>query len=186
MRPYVRWVDDIFTEEECSCIISECVPSLNKGVFERPENPLALSKFLPWLKRNSNVAWISQGSNLDSLMQRAVDILLAEVKECFYIPCKTVEEVQFTEYKLFNYYCYHIDTTGREEEAGSKRLVSATIQLSDPSDYWGGGLKIDLGSKIFKAPKRQGTITIFPSGLRHKVTPILKGTRYSLVLWVHF
>ena len=186
MRPYARWRDNIFTKKESSCIISKCLPSLNKGVFGKPKNPLALSNLLPWLKRNSNVAWISQGSDLDSLMQRAVDISLAEVKEYFYIPCKTVEEIQFTEYKLFNHYGYHLDTSSEEEDFASKRLVSATIQLSDPADYWGGHLKIDLGSEIFKAPERQGTITIFPSGLKHKVTPVLKGTRYSLVLWIHF
>jgi len=186
MRPYARWVDNIFTEQECSYIISTCLPFLNKGVFGKHKNPLALSNLFPWLTRSSNVAWISQGSNLDSLMQRAVDISLAEVKEYFYIPCKTVEEIQFTEYKLFDHYSYHSDTSSEDEEIASKRLLSATVQLSDPSDYWGGHLKIDLGSKIFKAPDRQGTMTIFPSSLKHKVTPVLKGARYSLVLWVHF
>ena len=31
--------------------------------------------------------------------------------------------------------------------------------------------------------KQRGTIVVFPSFVWHKVTPVKKGTRYSLVSW---
>ena len=34
------------------------------------------------------------------------------------------------------------------------------------------------------AKKDKGTITFFPSHVLHEVTPVTKGTRYSLVSWV--
>ena len=34
-------------------------------------------------------------------------------------------------------------------------------------------------------PKTKGTVIFFPSFLRHAVTPVTKGERKSLVLWVH-
>jgi PKHD-type hydroxylase len=38
---------------------------------------------------------------------------------------------------------------------------------------------------IKTASKERGTVHLFPSYMPHKVTPITRGTRYSLVIWVH-
>jgi PKHD-type hydroxylase len=34
------------------------------------------------------------------------------------------------------------------------------------------------------APREKGTVIMFPSYLLHRVTPVTKGVRKSLVLWV--
>jgi len=69
------------------------------------------------------------------------------------------------------------------------RKLSVTVNLTTPGNYEGGNLKFDLGPH---APKRyhvckeirpRGTIIVFPSHLYHQVTPVTKGTRYSLVMW---
>jgi PKHD-type hydroxylase len=72
---------------------------------------------------------------------------------------------------------------------GKIRKLSVTISLSDPKDYDGGNLKFDLG------PHREdryhecveirprGSIIVFPSHVYHQVTPVTRGTRYSLVAW---
>ncbi|MFT7073376.1 MAG: PKHD-type hydroxylase [Patiriisocius sp.] len=59
-----------------------------------------------------------------------------------------------------------------------------TIQLSDPNDYEGGDLRFMINKEIVNAPKEKGTIIIFPSFIMHRVTPITKGTRQSIVGWV--
>ena len=75
------------------------------------------------------------------------------------------------------------------EMVGKIRKLSVTVSLSDPSDYDGGDLKFDLGPH---APKRfhtceeirpRGSIIVFPSHIHHQVTPVTRGTRYSLVAW---
>ena len=72
------------------------------------------------------------------------------------------------------------------------RKLSMTINLSPEDSYEGGDLLIDLGehhesgdnihtvSKI----KPQGSVCVFPSFMPHCVTPVTKGVRYSLVMWL--
>jgi len=75
---------------------------------------------------------------------------------------------------------------------GKIRKLSVTVSLSDNKDYKGGELQFYLNSpklkekdkiKICEEVKTQGSIVVFPSHLWHRVTPVTKGTRYSLVMW---
>jgi PKHD-type hydroxylase len=63
--------------------------------------------------------------------------------------------------------------------------LSISVQLSDPSEYEGGDLQFSLyGDRTVIAEKEQGTMVIFPSYMRHRVTPVTRGTRRSLVTWI--
>jgi PKHD-type hydroxylase len=64
------------------------------------------------------------------------------------------------------------------------RKISITIQLSDPDEYEGGDLELWAGVGQVKAPRFQGCAVLFPSYILHRVTPVITGTRKSLVLWV--
>ena len=73
---------------------------------------------------------------------------------------------------------------------GKVRKLSMTINLNKPGEYDGGNLKFDFGPHA--AGKRfhecveirpQGSIIVFPSYVYHQVTPVMRGTRYSMVLW---
>ena len=68
--------------------------------------------------------------------------------------------------------------------SGISRKLSLVLQLSDPSDYEGGNLEIMTKGESTVLPKERGTIVVFPSWTVHRVTPVMKGTRQSLVLWV--
>ncbi len=70
------------------------------------------------------------------------------------------------------------------------RKISMTVNLTEPKNYAGGNLKFDLGAhagkkrfKVCEEIRPQGSIIIFPSFMHHCVTPVTRGTRYSLVLW---
>ena len=70
------------------------------------------------------------------------------------------------------------------------RKISMTVNLTDPKNYAGGNLKFDLGAhagkkrfKVCEEIRPTGSIIIFPSFTYHCVTPVTRGTRYSLVLW---
>jgi len=62
------------------------------------------------------------------------------------------------------------------------RKLSVTIQLSDPATYSGGDLEIeDLQTNAdFRS---QGTVLVFPSVLRHRISAVTSGTRVALVAW---
>ena len=86
------------------------------------------------------------------------------------------EDLQFATYRTDDFYGLHKDA---DEE--NNRVLSVTVQLSKTSEYEGGDLVFDYDRHSM--PRVQGTVIIFPSNLYHEVTPVTKGTRYSLVQW---
>lgn len=96
-------------------------------------------------------------------------------------------EIQFTEYHSTNLgkYDWHYDTFWASGRAYDRKL-SVVVQLSDPADYDGGDFQFDTGIPQLDqfAVRQQGTILVFPSFLTHRVTPVTRGTRRSLVSWI--
>lgn len=80
------------------------------------------------------------------------------------------------------HYDWHVDA-GRGHVA--TRKISVTIQLSDPNTYDGCDLIVNDHCNVFEATREQGAINMFPSYMPHQVTPVTKGERYALVVWVH-
>jgi PKHD-type hydroxylase len=59
------------------------------------------------------------------------------------------------------------------------------IQLTDPSLYTGGNLELQVSQPPeFNALRKKGTIIIFPSFIKHRVTKLESGERNSLVAWI--
>jgi PKHD-type hydroxylase len=73
---------------------------------------------------------------------------------------------------------------------GKVRKLSFTLNLTEPETYDGGNLMFDFGkhgeNEFYecKEIRPQGSIVVFPSFVYHCVTPVTKGTRYSLVNWM--
>jgi PKHD-type hydroxylase len=66
----------------------------------------------------------------------------------------------------------------------SMRKISLSIQLSDPQDYDGGALEFsNVGEASLS--RALGTAIAFPSHFSHRVTPVTRGERWSLVGWIH-
>lgn len=94
---------------------------------------------------------------------------------------------QYTEYHASEggHYGWHQDVM-YDNNAIFDRKVTLCVHLSDPNEYEGGVFCMDtcmtpkFDAKDF-AP--QGSILIFPSYIKHCVTPVTKGVRKSLVAW---
>ena len=89
------------------------------------------------------------------------------------------EGMQFATYERDGHYGWHSDF-GRG--VYSVRKLSLAIQLSDPSEYEGGEFEF-MASKE-PAPKEIGSLIAFPSFLVHRVCPVTRGKRMSLVSWI--
>lgn len=90
-----------------------------------------------------------------------------------------LEDIQIAKYEDNGFYNWHSDVIS--PNAGIQRKLSASIILSDPSEYEGGLLEFD---GVDKQPElKQGSIIVFPSFIRHRVTPVTSGIRYSAVAW---
>ena len=112
------------------------------------------------------------------------------------------ESCQFTKYEPGQFYDWHCDSwevpydkPNDPNSNGKIRKLSVTISLSDPSEYEGGNLEFDFRNNADWAENRKakvkecteirprGSIIVFPSFCWHRVNPVTKGTRYSLVIW---
>ena len=109
----------------------------------------------------------------------------------------STEPVQYTEYNKKQHYRWHQDAWDQpyvnpEEPLsyGKIRKISVSCSLNDSKKYKGGKLQFDSSTPLKKEdiitceeilPK--GSIVVFPSFIWHRVTPVTRGTRQSLVLW---
>ena len=90
------------------------------------------------------------------------------------------EKLQLTQYAEGDHFQWHMDFGANEI---SHRKLSITVQLSKPDAYEGGDLLFRANDKEIPAPRTQGTVVVFPSFVQHRVTPITKGLRRSIVGW---
>ena len=102
--------------------------------------------------------------------------------------------VQFAEYKDGGFYNWHQDDS-RINNSSEMRKLSLTLVLSDPNTFEGGELQFYNGEKPFqdmgeikgeqvnKDIQAQGTVIVFDSMDWHRVTPVTKGIRHSVVCW---
>jgi len=89
--------------------------------------------------------------------------------------------------QLTNYHEARQGTYTWHQDFGShstSRKLSLVLQLSDPNDYEGGELQLLTNGKPTTINKKRGLITVFPAWTLHQVTPVIKGTRQTLVTWI--
>ena len=94
-----------------------------------------------------------------------------------------IEPVQFTSYKKTNHYGWHQDCWPTADEEGMNRKLSCIIQLTDPKRYEGGDFELNQAGLESTDIRTKGTVLIFPSFLLHRVKPVSKGVRKTLVAW---
>lgn len=90
------------------------------------------------------------------------------------------EGLQLTEYdEEGSHYDWHIDNGNGDM---SIRKLSMILLLDDAKDYEGG----ELGFIGIPEKKKYdaGTLILFPSYVGHKVYPVTKGTRRTVVAWI--
>jgi len=147
-------------------------------------------------KRNSNITWLD-----DPWIYKELHpfIDMANKNAGWNFKWDFSEQCQFTKYKLNQYYDWHCDSWSRPYEKGNTkgkiRKLSMTCQLTDGSEYDGGELEFDFRNydphmrdetkHLIKAKEilPKGSIVVFPSFVWHRVKPVTKGVRYSLVMW---
>lgn len=149
-------------------------------------------------KRNSNIVFLNDKWLYDEILPFVHN---ANKSANWNFDFDWCESIQFTEYKKNQHYGWHADDFGIPMKSNDKnfdnkiRKISCIISLSDSNDYEGGDLQFDYrdydpeiqkpSSSIVTCEqiKPRGSIVVFPSFLWHKVNPVTKGKRYSLVLW---
>ena len=143
-------------------------------------------------KRNSNIVWMN-----DKWIYKEIQpyINQANRNAGWNFEWDWSESCQFTKYKLNQYYDWHCDSWDKPyaepgPTQGKIRKLSVTVSLSHPEEYEGGYLQIaarrewnDTHLCQVTEISPRGSICVFPSYTWHRVSPVTKGRRLSLVQW---
>lgn len=173
------WSDNVFSKDELDLIIKM---GKELSLIEASVNNSGIPKFDT---RRSKIGWFQPNVSTDFIFSRVRDAINRLNAQFYQYTLTEMEDIQFSEYDESYNGMYRNHTDDGFEGYGRK--LSFSLQLSDEEDYDGGDLliyrfKLTDGLQV---PKTQGLLTIFPSWTIHEVTSVTKGTRHSLVGWVH-
>lgn len=134
--------------------------------------------------RRSWVRWIKRRHPWAEIWDRVMEYFHEANNNAFGFNIGTMREMQFTEYSATDaqHYDWHEDLTWRNNTP-SHRKLSCVIQLSDPDSYVGGDLEVEKEPPNPTTLRQRGTVIVFPCFLKHRVVPVTKGVRFSLVTW---
>jgi PKHD-type hydroxylase len=134
--------------------------------------------------RSSRVKWFQRDDPRYGWLYKKLAMLAAKANQIMwnFSISSLSENIQFTEYHAEEegHYSAHIDVGS----SAAFRKISMTVQLSDEKDYEGGDLQFLITDDFVSATRQKGTTIVFPSYLVHRVLPVSRGCRRSLVLWV--
>ena len=173
----VETTTPLFTPEQCQLII-------NAGRAEPVENGQVgggAKGIVDTKTRTSHISWIpfnkmpEMYKTLENVMHRTNN------NHFGFEGVKITEQAQYTEYPAGGFYDWHIDSDIVGMNEPPVRKISMTCLLSHESEFEGGGLELMSDGKI--ARPKQGQAIFFASYIRHRVIPITKGVRKSLVVW---
>ena len=145
-------------------------------------------------KRKSDIVWMS-GRWIYNEIQPY--IYMANANAGWNFQWDFTEACQFTEYKKGQFYDWHCDSNETPYDDpddanrnGKIRKLSMTLCLTEEDKYDGGELEFAFhdmdGNKqprICEEIKQKGSIIVFPSFVWHRVKPVTRGIRHSLVCW---
>ncbi len=173
----VETTTPLFTPEQCQLII-------NAGKSEPVENGQVgggAKGVVDTKTRTSHISWIpfNKMPEMYSTLEQIVN--KTNNNHFGFDGIKITEQAQYTEYPAGGFYDWHIDSDINGINEPPVRKISMTCLLSHESEFEGGGLELMSDGKI--ARPKQGQAIFFASYIRHRVIPITKGIRKSLVMW---
>lgn len=157
---------------------SECAKVIALGEA-RPPVSAALERGHAVEYRTSTIRWIEPDADAHWLYHR-LGVLFHEVNRHFRFDLiGLAEALQYTAYGPGDKFDWHIDLGPGSISA---RKLSVSILLSADADYEGGGLEF-LNAGGDRSAIGAGTAIFFPSYMAHRVAPVTRGMRRSLVAW---
>jgi PKHD-type hydroxylase len=189
-----RFCDELIkygiAQQEQLALIGNQNNKIQEGKDLKKEDIIDLKK-----TRDSNVVWLN-----DRWIYKEIQPYIHKANKLagWNFDWDFSESCQFTKYKLNQFYDWHCDSwdtpyanKDNKDTFGKVRKLSVTCSLSDPKDYEGGELEFDFRNMEPDKPVirkcaeivSRGSIVVFPSHVWHRVKPVTKGTRYSLVIW---
>ena len=173
----VETTNRLFTTEQCQMII-------NAGRTE-PKNTASVGGGnggqVDTKTRTSHISWIPF-KKMPEMYKTIERVMKTTNGNHFgFDNMQITEMAQYTEYPEGGFYDWHVDNDVKMQHEPPVRKISMTCLLSPESEFEGGDLELMAEGKIAKI--KQGQAIFFASFIRHRVKPVIRGNRKSLVMW---
>ena len=172
-------IQPVFTPKQCQMVI-------NKGMSLKKETAAVGMGNLKGggvdtKKRITTISWIPFKDMPEMYRDIEATMLKANNNHFGFEGMQLTEPAQFTHYLTGGFYEWHMDNDVQGKHQPPVRKISMTLLLSDPSTFEGG--ELEFMSKGKTAKLKQGQAIFFASWLQHRVKPVTRGERKSLVMW---
>lgn len=177
IEPFVWW-EGAFTEEQLNWLQQKAQAASQEAIVGLGNNQIGVEPRI----RRSNIAWLHKNDECAWVFEILADIVSDVNARYFRFDLTGFgEPLQLTNYEqaVQGMYGWHQDYNTKVS-----RKLSLVVQLTDPSEYEGGNLEICTQAEPHVVRKQRGLVALFPSYVLHQVTPVVKGSRQSLVAWV--
>ena len=178
----VETTEPVLTPQQCNELIriGQSEPEM-KGETLR-EDKSTISE-----QRKSTISWIplDKAIPIYQIIKRWMETVNSN--HFGFDAMQMTEKGQYAKYSKGDLYNWHMDIGVGTQNMPPIRKISMTLLLNDPKEFEGGNLEIfggkTLDSEQNKFKVKQGYAVFFASFLIHRVAPVTKGIRKSLVMW---
>ena len=175
----VETTGPIFTPQQCQMVINKGMSlkseSAKVGMGKRPDGGYDPNK------RVTTISWIPFKEMPDMYKDIERSMLKANNNHFGFEGMRLTEIGQFTHYPTGGFYDWHMDNDVLGKHQPPVRKISMTLLLSPEHEFEGGELEFMQKGKTAKL--KQGQAIFFASWLQHRVKPVTRGERKSLVMW---
>lgn len=138
--------------------------------------------------RKTDLVWLHPNNESDWVFQRIGERAARVNYDKFQMQLTQFDGFQYGRYRPEHHYDWHVDTHNNPVD-GLYRKLSISILLSTPDEYDGGDLLFapdgrQEEDRCQRYRPAKGDMTVFYSHVAHKVTPVTRGERVSLVTWI--
>ena len=179
-RSYIaETTQPIFSPKQCQMVINKGMSLKSEeakvGMGKRPGGGYDPDK------RITTISWIPFKEMPEMYRDIEKTMLQANNNHFGFEGMQLTEPAQFTHYPTGGFYDWHIDNDVSGKHQPPIRKISMTLLLSPENEFEGG--ELEFMSKGKTAKLKQGQAIFFASWLQHRVKPVTRGERKSLVMW---
>lgn len=182
-QDYHCYWENFLTEEEINFLLAR--PEWCAATDARIINKQTTSEINEQARR-TKTAWLYPEAELEIIWAKLNNVVNEVNRRFFHFDLSGFyEPIQLGIYTQEDsgHYAWHTDEIIKM--ATTPRKLSMSILLSNPNEFEGGDLQIKTATdEPITLEGKRGRAWFFPSYTLHRVTPVTKGVRRSLVLWV--
>ena len=176
----VETTQPIFTPKQCQMII-DAGRSQPKIKAKVGEDKGVKGGVLNTKTRTSHISWIPFNNMTEMYIDIEKVMKTTNGNHFGFDGMQITEMAQYTEYPEGGFYDWHIDNDVNFAHEPVVRKISMTLLLSPDNEFEGGDLELMKEGQSVKL--KQGQAVFFASFVRHRVAPVTRGNRKSLVMW---